>query len=103
MKLIYSELAIQSLEEIVSFLMTRWTKKEIRTLEKDINKFKDSVCSGLVKHQNFEEFPDTKVALIGKKQIKIIYRVEVKRVIIAIFWHCKQNPDKLKSFLKGST
>lgn len=100
MKLVYSELAIQSLEEIVFFLRTKWTRKEIRTLEKDINEFKDSVCSGLVKHQNFEDYPDTKVALIGKKQIKIIYRTEVNRVIIAIFWHCKQNPDRLKNFLK---
>ena len=39
MKLIYSELALFSLREIVNYLKLRWTDKEIKTLRKDIEKF----------------------------------------------------------------
>ncbi|MGC4129895.1 MAG: hypothetical protein QM564_10200 [Bergeyella sp.] len=79
----------------------KWTTKEIETLREDISNFEKTVNEGFIKHQNFDEYPNTKVALIGKKQVKIIYRiVDSEQIEIALFWHCKQDPQKLKNLLK---
>jgi len=101
MKLIYSELALETLQEIVDFLNYKWTNKEIKTLRKDIANFEKTVRKGIIKHQDFEEYPNAKFALIGKNQVKIIYRiVDSERIEIALFWNCKQDPQKLKNLLK---
>lgn len=101
MEVVYSEIAISSLQEIIDFLKINWTQKEINTMNLDIEKFVQTVNDGIIKHQNFEGFANTKFVLIGKKQVKLIYRVENSdRISIALFWHCKQNPQKLKKLLK---
>lgn len=100
MKLIYSDLALITLKEIVDFLNCKWTKKEIKTLRKDISNFEKTVNDGIIKHADFEGYPNTQFALIGKKQVKIIYRViDSEKIEIALFWHCKQGPRKLKELL----
>mgnify|MGYP000946995220 CR=1 FL=1 len=39
MRLVYSTLANDSLQEIVDFLNSKWTKKELSTMRKDIANF----------------------------------------------------------------
>ena len=52
-KIIYSDLAIESLKEIVEFLNVHWTDKELETLRSDIKIFEQTINIGLLKHQNF--------------------------------------------------
>lgn len=53
----------------------------------------------LVKHPSPEMFPDIKYTLIGKKQIKLFYEIKKNEIVIKLFWHCKQDPIRLKNFL----
>jgi hypothetical protein len=100
MKITASTIAKISLNEIVIFLQKNWTKKEILILKNDILKFKKVMKDGVIKHQNFENYPDVKFALIAKRQVKIIYRIiSSEEIQIAIFWHCKQDPKKLNELL----
>jgi len=99
MKITISETAKTSLKEIVDFLKANWTVKEIQVLETDIRKFRQTITEDIVKHQCLERFPDIKYTLIGKKQIKLMYEIKTDQVMIKLFWHCKQDPAKLKYLL----
>jgi hypothetical protein len=99
MRIRISETAKVSLKEIVDFLKANWTAKEIAVLENDIRKFRQTITEDVVKHPSLEKFPNIKYTLIGKKQIKLIYEIKTDQVIIKLFWHCKQDPIKLKYLL----
>ncbi len=43
MKVIFSDLAIETLSEIVEFLLINWTEKEISVMENDIEAFVQNV------------------------------------------------------------
>jgi len=43
MKVIFSDLAIETLSEIVEFLLINWTEKEISVMENDIESFVQNV------------------------------------------------------------
>lgn len=101
MKLIYSDLALITLKEIVDFLNYKWTKKEIKTLRKDISNFEKTVNDGIIKHADFEGYPNTQFALIGKKQVKIIYRViDSEKIEIALFLALQAGSKKTKRTFK---
>ncbi|WP_294286895.1 type II toxin-antitoxin system RelE/ParE family toxin [uncultured Chryseobacterium sp.] len=99
MKITISETAKRSLDEIIDFLKIRWTVKEINVLKNDIEKFRKTITDDIVKHPSLENFPDLKYTLIGKKQIKLFYEVRKNEIVIKLFWHCKQNPIRLKNIL----
>ncbi|WP_374461598.1 type II toxin-antitoxin system RelE/ParE family toxin [Chryseobacterium taeanense] len=99
MKITISETARISLNEIIDFLRVKWNIKEIAVLEKDIKKFRQTVNDNIVKHPSVEKFPSTKYVLIGNRQIKLIYEIKTDEILIKLFWHCKQDPKKLKDIL----
>jgi len=99
MKILISETAKNSLEEIVDFLKTNWTVKEVTILKNDIKNFRQTITDDIVKHPSLESFPNVKYTFIGKKQVKLIYEIKTDEIIIKLFWHCKQNPVKLKYLL----
>ena len=82
MKIIFSNTAIESLKEIVDFLNERWTQKELKLFNKDL-----------------EKFPNVKYTFIGKKQVKLFYEVKENTVVIKLFWHCRQNPENIQKLL----
>lgn len=101
MKILYSDLALDSLQEIVDFLHQNWTEKEIEVLRKDISDFEIKV------QENYKLFPisqyDDNVrgeTLIGKKQVKILFEKSNDEIRILLFWNNKGNPHKLIEFLK---
>lgn len=100
MKITVSLTARISLEEIIDFLKSRWTKKEINTLKNDIKKFRKTINDGIVKHQSLKNFPKIQFMLICKKQVKIFYEVKENEVVIKFFWNCRQDPSKLRNLLK---
>ena len=100
MKIEISPTARISLEEIVVYLKKRWTKKEINVLKQDIRDFIKIMNKGIVAHQSLEKFPQIKFTLIAKKQVKLFYEVRQDKILIKLFWHCKQNPQKLLNLLQ---
>gem|GEM_PF-6344107 len=66
----------------------------------DIAQFRQTIIDDIVKHPSLDRFPDLKYTLIGKKQIKLIYEIKTEEILITLFWHCKQDPDKLKHLIK---
>ncbi|WP_336733790.1 hypothetical protein [Chryseobacterium sp. VD8] len=99
MKITISETARISLSEIIDFLNSKWTAKEIAVLENDIKKFRQTIKDNIVKHPSLENFPDIKYTLIGKNQIKMMYEIKTDEIVVKLFWHCRQNPVRLKYFL----
>lgn len=102
MKFVISSTAIISLKEILDFLERWWTKKEIITLKNDIKKFRQTIHEGIIKHQSLEDFPQIQFVLIGKKQVKLFYEIQENIIVIKLFWHCKQDPGKMKNILKDN-
>ena len=99
MKVEVSRTAQISLEEIIDFLKINWTKKEINTLKVDIKNFRQVIKDGIIQHQSLENYTNIRFTLIGKKQVKLFYEIKKDLVIIKLFWHCKQNPNKLMTIL----
>ncbi|AYO58253.1 hypothetical protein CO230_09020 [Chryseobacterium sp. 6424] len=89
-----------SLAEIVLFLKNNWTERELNVLRKDIAKFKKSILVGVIQHPSSEFSSNIRYMLIAKRQIKVFYEMKQDEVVVKLFWHCKQNPDRLKNFLK---
>ncbi|WP_417431222.1 type II toxin-antitoxin system RelE/ParE family toxin [Halpernia sp.] len=99
MKIIFTDTALNSLEEITDFVRRRWTNKELTILRNDIKKFKQNLNDGIFQHQTLMGFPNLRFTLIGKKQVKLIYEFISEDIIIKLFWHCKQDPKKLIELL----
>ena len=99
MKVVLSSTAEFSLQEIISILKSRWTQKEIDTVFNDIKKFRTIISDGIIKHQSLENYSHIKFTIIGKRQVKLFYEINKDCVVIKLFWHCKQDPAKLKEFL----
>lgn len=103
MKFTVTNTARISLAEIVLFLKNNWTQKELAVLRNDIAKFKKTRLDGVIQHPSTDFSSSIRFTLIAKRQIKIFYEIRQDEVVVKLFWHCKQNPDKLRSFLKSST
>lgn len=101
MKINVTPTARISLKKIILFLKTRWTQREIDLLKSDIKKFRQTIKEGIIVHQSLGKFPHIRFALIAKKQVKILYEIKEDSVLIKLFWHCKQDPKKLKDLLSG--
>lgn len=99
MKVIFSDLAVETLQEIVDFLKAKWTDKEISVLENDIELFVEYV------QKNYKIFPVSKYhknvreALIGNKQVKIFFEIAANEIHILLFWPNKANPEEFVRFL----
>lgn len=99
MKITVSDTARISLIEIIDFLKVRWTNKEVTILKTDIKKFKQTIIDDIIRHQSLEEYPNIRFTIVGKKQVKLFYEIKPKEIVIKLFWHCKQDPAKLKYLL----
>ena len=73
MKIIFSKIALTSLEDVTDFIRERWTDREMNVLRTDIKKFKQTLHDGIIEHQRFSDFPNLRFTLIGKRQVKLIY------------------------------
>ncbi|WP_373707803.1 hypothetical protein [Kaistella sp.] len=100
MKIVFSQIALTSLEDVTDFIRERWTDREMNVLRTDIKKFKQTLHDGIIEHQRFSDSPNLRFTLIGKRQVKLIYELIGEDVIIKLFWHCKKDPKKIKHFLK---
>lgn len=102
MKYILTPTANISLEQITEFLKQKWTHKELAILKNDIKKFKKTINEKIVQHPSVYDFPQIKYTIIGKRQVKLFYELKDDSVVIKLFWHCRQNPEKMNDLLRES-
>ena len=54
MKIVFSQIALISLEDVTDFIRERWTDREMNVLRTDIKKFKQTLHDGIIEHQRFK-------------------------------------------------
>lgn len=99
MKVIYSKIALISLQEIIEFLENKWTDKEIRNLNHDLENLIKSLDESIISYPKINAEDNLRFALIGKKQVKVIFEIHSDSVEILLFWASKKNPENLKRLL----
>ncbi|MCD1118387.1 hypothetical protein [Chryseobacterium turcicum] len=100
MKILYSEIALETLDVIIDFLELNWSEKQILFLKNDILKFEQTISDRLISHQSLAEFPAVRFTLIAKKQVKIYYMKIDDNIKILAFLPSKSNPATIKNILR---
>lgn len=100
MKIIYSKNAIENLQEIVDFLNYHWTIKEINTFKKDLDQFLKSFDDHIISYPNVSWDVKLKFTLLGHRQVKVYFDLQLDCVEILLFFPCKGNPETIKNLLK---
>ena len=100
MRIIYSDEAIFSLEEIVNFLIKHWTQKEIDAFETEHENFIINIKDKTLSYPKVDGFNNLNFALIGNKQVKVYFYSTHDALEIILFLPCKADPKKLKNLLK---
>ena len=67
MKIRYSKNALKTLQEIIEFLESKWTDKEIQNLNNDFEKFIQSLDDRIISYPKINSKDNLRFALIGKK------------------------------------
>lgn len=99
MKIVYTEIALESLKEITDFLKHNWTERERKNLNDDIIKFINSLNENIITYPKYKKDKEIRFALVGKKQVKIFFEKKKMSVDIYLFWPTKKNPKLLNSIL----
>lgn len=93
MKVIITDEAEQSLDEIILYLRENWNQVVI-------DKFLSTIQVTIRRIQRFpksfpySDFVDAQRALVSK-QIVMLFKVENDTIIILLFWDARQNPKNL--------
>ncbi len=95
----FTEVAIESLKDIKDFLDNRWTQKEIKLLEKDIEKLIRSFNDKIISYPTVDFDKRLQFALLGKKQVKVYFDVQSESVEILLFFPSKGNPEDIRKLL----
>lgn len=99
MKIIFSNTAIESLKEIIDFLNERWTQKELKLFNKDLEKLIGSFNDKLISYQTIDSDNQLRFTLLGKKQVKVYFEVKKECVEILLFLPSKGNPENVQKLL----
>lgn len=99
MKVIFSKNAIKSLHEIIDCLHERWSPKEIKTLNADLEKLIQSFKDRLISYPIIYSGSETRFALIAKRQVKVYFELHEETVEILLFLPSKGDPDHILKLL----
>ena len=101
-KVIITDLAEETLEEITDFLKRKWTQNELDVMFSEYYDFLDNLEFGIIKPRLYKKFEnDIYFTLIGNKQVTIYFEnVDQNTIRILLFWPNKKDPKLLKSLLK---
>jgi hypothetical protein len=95
----FTKIALDSLDEINTFLKYKWRQKQIDNFRNDIETFIQSLELGIV---NYPHYKNSKIqfALLGNKQVTIYFvKISENNYDILLFGQIK-NPQLLKKLLK---
>ncbi|MCU4164073.1 type II toxin-antitoxin system RelE/ParE family toxin [Carboxylicivirga caseinilyticus] len=99
MKLVYTEQALNSLEDILYFMASKVSRKKLSLIR---NRILDAADTLLKQPLQGAEEPYLKHLSLGHRRIidgnyKIIYRVIGEYIYITDIFDTRQDPDKMKS------
>lgn len=102
MKVVFTPLAEETLQEITEFLKHKWTQKELDFLLQDYYKFLSSLDDKIIIPRIYKTFEkNIHYVLIGKRQITVFFEFESEdHITILLFWANKKNPKFLQNLLK---
>lgn len=94
MRIVFSKIANQSYEEIIEFLSSTWTQKEIDVFIDDaqgiVNKLREGNFNLYQKYAK-----DIRLALIGKKHVRMFFtKGSSEQISILLFFDMRQDPQK---------
>lgn len=92
----FTDAAVESLKEITDFLNKRWTQKEHQLLDKDLEKLIESFNDKIVSYPTLDLDGQLRFALLGKKQVKVYFDVQIDSVEILLFLPSKGNPENIR-------
>lgn len=100
MQVKFSKIAKQTLKENMEFLTQTWTNREIANLLMDVKKVTEDLEEG--KYRQYQKsVQKTRSALIGKKHIRMFFRIEnEEQILILLFFDMRQDPKKISDLLK---
>ena len=96
----FTKIALDSLDEINTFLKYKWRQKQIDNFRNDIETFIQSLELGIV---NYPHYKNSKIqfALLGNKQVTTYFvKISENNYDVLLFWANKKNPQQLKKLLK---
>ena len=96
----FTKIALESLDEINTFLKYKWKQKQIDNFRNDIETFIQSLELGIV---NYPHYKNSKIqfALLGNKQVTTYFvKISENNYDVLLFWANKKNPQQLKKLLK---
>ena len=99
MKIIFSKDALKSLQEITDFLNYHWSEKELKSFRKDLEKFKQSLNDKIISYPTIDSDSKLRFTLLGKKQVKVYFDIQIDSVEILLFLPSKGNPENLKKLI----
>jgi len=99
MRIIFSEVAGQTYEDIIEFLSQTWTEKEINVFIDEAEKIVNQLKQG--KFRLYQKYAgNIRSALIGKKHIRMFFRKENNQTIkVLLFFDMRQDPQKIIDLL----
>lgn len=101
MEIILSPLGEESLNEVIEYLRIHWTDKEIIAFRKDIDDFKNTLETGIIKPIKVKSTKNFYAFLLRSKLITVYYEIVNEHYIkILLFWSNKKDPKKLQKLLK---
>ena len=96
----FTKIALDSLDEINTFLKYKWRQKQIDNFRNDIETFIQSLELGIIKYPHYKN-SKIQFALLGNKQVTTYFvKISENNYDILLFWANKKNPQQLKKLLK---
>lgn len=68
-------------------------------MNNDLENFIKSLDDRIISYPKINTEDNLRFAFIGKKQVKVIFKINVDSVAILLFWASKKNPENLKYLL----
>lgn len=100
MRVIFTEIAERTYDEVLLFLAGVWTQREMEVFIDDTENIVKQLIAG--KYSMFQKSQfSTRSALIGKKHVRMYFRKEDENQIkVLLFFDMRQNPEKIIDLLK---
>ena len=95
LKIVWTPKALEGLDEVLEYLETHWTSKEILILEQNIEDFKAQVKRTPLIYPTTGKYKYVRKAVISKHNY-IIYRLKPRKKVIELIYFkaSKQKPIK---------
>lgn len=81
------------------FLNERWSHKELKVFNKDLEKLIQSFQDELISYPLIQTDSQIRFALIGKKEVRVYFDSTPDRIEILLFLPSKGNPEKIIKIL----